>query len=67
MTKQDLPQVQSLKQGIEWDRQWLERLLREYRAEHGPVMRPYRRDLCRKVIRDIRCAQMNLASWGDLA
>lgn len=67
MTKQEIPQVQSLTQGIEWDREHLVRLLREYRAEHGPVMRPYRRDLCRRVIRDIRIAQANLKTWGVAA
>lgn len=67
MTKIELPEVRRLRQAIEYDRQWLARVLREYRAEHGSIMRPYRRDVCRKVIRDIRAAQANLGLWGDLA
>lgn len=67
MTNREIPQVQSLTQGIEWDRQHLARLLREYRAERGPIMRPYRRDLCREVIKHIRIAQANLKTWGEAA
>ena len=67
MNIREIPQVQSLTQGIEWDREHLARLLREYRAERGLIMRPYRRDLCRQAIKHIRIAQANLATWGEVA
>jgi len=63
MTEQN-KHTRSLSRTIQYDLEHLRACIAQWRAEHMPHMRSYRRAVCSRVIWHIRIAQSNLASWG---
>lgn len=63
MTDYITRRIESIAQGIEDDYEQLRREMRQWRDEHGWIMRPVYRGRCRATIRRIRAAIYVRKSW----